>query len=298
MARSSKKSRFQAKKSQQSCPKPKKRIPSKQFGAGRKEMALRRAEPLAKKISIRIVPQIEAISGATFVVVARRPESDLLAIAPRSGLYLHPRGHGNDQRFAVVFKRTWARIPQEVRQHILEHWHKSDCRRLTQLVYPEQVSEMEVDDLSELLRIRWVVPKVELLSGWVGRDEEDIVPAEKYPRGSGLGHVYAKGCIMRFHAPSIDRMPDATVRHLIAHEIAHVFQNAVGDEYLFGPDWGKPNQGDYEQNADEIMEEWGFKPFAVDAWAADQGLVERVECKDAREYIERRYGKGSRYSTE
>lgn len=292
MAKSSKKSRSQAKKSQESH--PEKRIASKPRGSGGQRLAPRRVQPRSNKTKGFIVPSIAEtrLGGVSFV--GRHPESALIPIAPESGLYLHPRNHGNDQRFAEVFAQTWKKVPGADRETIVKHWQECDYRSRSQLVHPEQELAFDFADPSE---IRWVVPKVELLSGWVGACEEHIVPDKKHPRGSKWrwAEVFPKGQVMRFHAPFVDQLPDKILGDLIAHEIAHVYQFAVGPERLFGPGVLEPTRGQYEEDADRIMLDWGFDLESVDRWADEQGLVKYRTCKTKREYYERLYGKGSRY---
>jgi len=62
-------------------------------------------------------------------------------------------------------------------------------------------------------------------------------------------------------------MPAVHVQELIAHELAHVFQFAIG-EPPSGDGTLPRGSDDAEMVADEIMEDWGFDPYAMDDWMA------------------------------
>jgi hypothetical protein len=59
--------------------------------------------------------------------------------------------------------------------------------------------------------------------------------------------------------------PDALVRDLIAHELAHVVQHAIGQEFY--------DQFEAEEDADWRVEDWGFSATAMDDWDRAHGLV-------------------------
>ena len=62
-------------------------------------------------------------------------------------------------------------------------------------------------------------------------------------------------------------MPEHHVQELIAHELAHVIQFAFGEPP--SSDGTLPRGcDDAELVADEIMEDWGFDPYAMDDWTA------------------------------
>src|SRR5262249_27503018 len=78
-----------------------------------------------------------------------------------------------------------------------------------------------------------------------------------------------QGYVLRFCAPLVDRMPDAVVQDLVAHELAHVCQE-VGNVRQGRDLYTK---GAIEEDADQTIEWWGFDADSVDRWAVEQGLV-------------------------
>ena len=96
---------------------------------------------------------------------------------------------------------------------------------------------------------------------------------------------------MLFHGPSVDSMPPETVQDVIAHELAHVFQWATHDlEYVLNWD-----SGDCELDADETIEDWGFKADSVDEWAAHLGITKTIYCNSLADCVKRLNGPKSRY---
>jgi hypothetical protein len=81
---------------------------------------------------------------------------------------------------------------------------------------------------------------------------------------------------LRFCSTDVDKTPDDVVRDIIAHELAHVRQFALGMRYgLEGPwgmefigvdgeKWGDIIDIDIEEGAAEIMGYWGFDPGSLD----------------------------------
>jgi hypothetical protein len=77
-------------------------------------------------------------------------------------------------------------------------------------------------------------------------------------------------------------MPDAVVQDVIAHELAHVVQDAAGPQKRFGYE---PSPEELEEEADDMMEGWGFKSRSPDEWAADISLAKRIEVKGLEEAL-------------
>jgi hypothetical protein len=45
----------------------------------------------------------------------------LLPIAPKAGLFLVRHGHGDEERFANLFRETWKSIPREERRALYRY---------------------------------------------------------------------------------------------------------------------------------------------------------------------------------
>jgi hypothetical protein len=80
-------------------------------------------------------------------------------------------------------------------------------------------------------------------------------------------------------------MPEDIVRDIIAHELAHVYQFALGMRY--GPEGPRSEQEfvgvdgedrgdvvDIENRSPEIMSNWGFDPKSLNRWAISTGRIE------------------------
>jgi hypothetical protein len=80
---------------------------------------------------------------------------------------------------------------------------------------------------------------------------------------SSLGHRIV------FWSKIVAAYPDNLVRDLIAHELAHVYQWALCGE---SEDYDNPLAD--EEDADWLMQRWGFDPDAINDWDRDHGLVE------------------------
>jgi hypothetical protein len=153
----------------------------------------------------------------------------------RHHVYLFaPSGYG--ERFAWLFVETWRRLPYVARRRVLRHW-KTDLGAVTQLS-----------------------PQIDLLPDWSGRGDEPGLGGAKAAVG-GLGRQTA------FWTRIIDAYPDELVRDLIAHELAHVFQWATG--------WDIDQAGPCtcEQEAEVLVEAWGFSSTAMDDWDKAHGIT-------------------------
>jgi hypothetical protein len=161
-----------------------------------------------------------------------------LPIARESGLYLNTSGHGDDTRFARLFAAVWRQIPSGYRRRMLAHWHPRRGQRFRPRVSPP-------------------VPSIECLACPV-----------KEPRGDvALSHCTSHGDGLSFAGPDLDRMPDAAVRWVIAHALAHVIHYATGYE----TPRGEEDEFWYEVYADELAwDGWDFDPGPFDAWCLAQ----------------------------
>lgn len=113
--------------------------------------------------------------------------------------------------------------------------------------------------------------------------------------GHPLGVAYAEGFLLRFYAPIVDRLPDHLLEYLVAHELAHVLQSALGPERMFGCPADEVTEGMAEVEADEAVEMWGFAPSEdLDDWLVERGYIKRVEVATMADwfawYEQSRYG--------
>jgi hypothetical protein len=125
-----------------------------------------------------------------------------------------------------------------------------------------------------------------------GGDRPETVRIEAHDRDDGitdcslLSSVEPWKCWLRRRSDNA-RFP-TEVLNLIAHELAHVHQNACGirlksvedDGTLLSEDargevW---LAGELEDDADATMAAWGFDPDAMDQWAIGQGIIKEVEA--------------------
>jgi len=161
-----------------------------------------------------------------------------LPIVPSSRLWLPHLGIGDDKRFAAIFRNTWRKLPFRDRRMMVMHWRMCEPFRIREF---------------------WS-PYVALSDDWTFFDG-----ARRHPKDiAACGH---SGHVLFFHASVVDTMPAVHVEELIAHELAHVIQHANGE--MPQTDRSVPRcLDDSESDADEIMEQWGFEPSAMDKWIA------------------------------
>lgn len=198
----------------------------------------------------------------------------LVPIVPRADLFLVSYGHGDEGRFAGLFAKTWRRLPLWARRRLLKHWREDAhvVRILTSVPHHQRNG------------IRAVSPRVELVHGWTAGSILWPGDGDHDTRVDGLGKCFARGHRLRFHAPSVDRMPEDVVQDLIAHELAHVYQEACGMLLRFGTE--DPKSGLVEEDADEMMNRWGFDPESIDEWAVSAGLSRLIVFADFGAYLE------------
>jgi hypothetical protein len=207
--------------------------------------------------------QIQEVTGKELFDQGRFNSSDpvlrdwfgavrFLPISPDDRLYLTVQGHGDDARFAGIFRDTWFKIPVEDRMQMTDYWRRSPLIPGVLGIIMENLST---------LRYRKTTAVCELL-----------------------------GTSLKFYAPVVDRMPPQHVGAVVAHELAHVFQATQGtltaperppgltDGLIAGlaRDWGITfeeaerkllyQSSPVEHDADASAERWGFKVRAMRRW--------------------------------
>lgn len=175
------------------------------------------------------------------------------ALLPRHGIFLSAP-HGGGERFARLFLETWRRLPLFVRRSVLRHWRT------------------DVSPASP------VGPAIELLAEWSTR-----------VRGRGLGGAWGgardHGHTLRFWAKIVAAFSDELVRDLIAHEVAHVYQWSVGWEL------DEMNCVEVEEDANWMLDGWGFSATAMDAWATENTHIKAVDIDTLSKSSIRRHEK-------
>ena len=162
---------------------------------------------------------------------------EFMPIVPSSRLWLPRLGIGDDKRFAAIFRDTWPRIPLKARRLMVNHWRKSEPIWAIQGFWS---------------------PMIQLADDWEFSDRTVRHPKDFAACGRN-GHS------LFFYAPLVDAMPGHHIQELIAHELAHVIQYALGEPS--STDRTLPRWCDEaESHADEIMELWDFDPWAMDDW--------------------------------
>lgn len=152
------------------------------------------------------------------------------------GVYLSGRSTQPDERtmnetqakFVRLFRETWQRIPLGDRRLMRKHWRTP-------------IDGVVMADSPEIYVEGW----------WPERDPGD------------LGRCGQRGHALSFWTPVIRMWPDENIRELIAHELAHVVQNADSDKPLVSTHEHRIFD-DVESDADNIMDMWGFDPYAID----------------------------------
>jgi hypothetical protein len=185
-------------------------------------------------------------------IAAKSGTGQVLPLLPRHDVYLTVRG-GDGPRFASVFLTTWKRLPLRARRRILGHWRNR---------YQEAYFSLS--------------PIIELQDCPI-RDE-------------ALGIVSMFGHWLRFYSEPINKLPDDVLQDLIAHELAHVEQDAAGIRCVKVYPDGRADftcrDGSYfggnfeiEEDADTTMEDWGFDPESIDRWSIAIGRSRIVEVR-------------------
>jgi hypothetical protein len=153
-----------------------------------------------------------------------------LKLVPRHPLYLFAPNGGGD-RLARLFHETWRRVPLGPRRAMLGYWRTEADQRMS------------------------LTPTVDLLNDWSSRRGRRGLRGDK-------AETSERGCKLRFWTKIIAVYPDELVLDLIAHELAHVYQWAVDAMPTDG--WDAVLLA--EEDADFLMESWGFSATAMDDW--------------------------------
>jgi hypothetical protein len=176
---------------------------------------------------------------------------------PRPPLYLFAP-YGGAERFTRVFRETWRKLPSWARRAMLRHWRVGPAYSFNILT-----------------------PRVELLECFEGTHTRG--------RGGVKAAVYNRGHELKFRTRIVDAYPDHLVRDLIAHELAHVWQQATGCFETEGDDAEAQN----EEAADCLMVRWGFAPYAMDEWDRAHSVTRVIDTSkmtpEQRERAEVRY---------
>ncbi len=161
----------------------------------------------------------------------RVPSPPLVRVVPKEHVYVMRFGHSDDDRLARVVGRVWRKLPDEVRETMRGY------------LCPQ------VEDYSDEVRPT-------LVKGALRVEALRTFPGSRLV----LGQCMYGGRTIRLNAKLADAMSPAVLGHVVAHELAHVFQRAawVGQERQI-PD-------DVETDAHELMAAWGFAQTAIDAW--------------------------------
>jgi hypothetical protein len=120
----------------------------------------------------------------------------------------------------------------------------------------------------------------------------DLVPYQiQGPRV--LGMVDHFGHRFQFRSKYVDKMPDDVVQDLIAHELTHGLQSALGihciRKYADGRADFAYRDGTYfggkleiEEDDDFRMELWGFDPWSIDRWMLAAGISKVIDVDDPK----------------
>jgi hypothetical protein len=210
-----------------------------------------------------------------------------LPILPRSGLYLDGYGCGDEGRFCRLFADTWRRIALGARRLLMGYW-RSDHPNVA-------ICDFRGDHGRE----RLVVPRIQLLNGWHPPSFGLVRTGPPAPgRWPDLGSCYAEGFLFRFYAPVVDRLPDQLVRYLIAHELAHACQYAVGIGHRFaGVGAADVTDGMLEEDADLMASLWDCgESEDLDTWLADNGVTKRIRFDNYKDLFDA-YDRQGRYAS-
>jgi hypothetical protein len=177
----------------------------------------------------------------------------VIPLRPRHAIYLTVVS-GNGPRFADAFHATWKRLPLWVRRRLLRYWRN----------HPRYGA--------------WPSPFISIQS----------VTSEGR-KNYGLRRHY--GCEFEFASKYTDILPENVLQDLIAHELAHALQCALGihcvrkysdGRALYATRDGGPFGGNYEieEDADLWMNRWGFDSESIDVWSLEAGNRKVVQISD------------------
>lgn len=148
-------------------------------------------------------------------------------------LYVVRFGHADDDRLARVVGRVWRKLPVEVRATL--RWY-----------------------LAPAVEAEAVTARPTLSKGALRVEALRVFPGSR----RALGQCLHSGHTVRLLAEAVNAMPDKPLAALVAHELAHVYQEAAWKEFRRGL-----YAGGVEEDARMLMTEWGFQEDVIDRWA-------------------------------
>ena len=143
--------------------------------------------------------------------------------------------YADDSRVAGIFANVWKAIPGPDRHRIDEY--------------------IEGDDRSGP---HWEAPvargqlRIETLPAW---------PCWQQPEALGL--CGASGHVIRIRATAARNMGPLALHSLLAHELAHTYQHAIGTKQRSS---SAADNEIHEADAKEIAARWGYPDAAIDRW--------------------------------
>ena len=189
-------------------------------------------------------------------------------IIPGDGLYLWSAECYQEERFVQIFKTTWEKISEGVRQSLVRYWGKD----------PHREAAMRES----------------------GGDCPFILFGNRACKHMPWTTAYVDpfGCILRFSASIIELMPNKIVGLTIAHELGHVHCYAV-NELLHLQQARKAEQlrdnalpqdqeisDRIEKSANEAAREFGFDCTELDRWQCDPQHSDQSQVAVEKHYTE------------
>jgi len=175
----------------------------------------------------------------------------LIPITEEAKLHLTQWGHGDDQRFAELFRKAWERVPAPTRSLLTRYWeHRGYAHAL---VCGENHPAGPFASS----------PRIELVSGWKDRDTI-VLPEVKDWRPAPAGEVFACGYLLRFGAPCLDWMSPEDVQDVVALQLAHCWQFADSILHQIHRWW---DPASLQTEAAEVLASWGFNPKTAAQWS-------------------------------
>jgi hypothetical protein len=168
---------------------------------------------------------VDGVTGAGESLPQSWTPPPLIQPVPGAPLYLIKRGITDDERLARCIAATWQRVPEDARLAMTTRWLSSE----------KDANEGALG--TGALRI-------EALPHWEGRTQ-------------AMGMCLNRGRAIRLLSCFVDAAPDNHLKTIIAHELAHCFQDTA--------DWVEP-ETTIEEDAIEIMADWGFRNADIHDW--------------------------------
>ncbi len=139
--------------------------------------------------------------------------------------------------FAKLFRSCWRRIPLAYRRKICATLRASQFRRI-------ELSNLWCDS-----RAGFTTLSTAVICGlfWGCETSSSVAFGQVGARGVGILHIY-------FAANAFELLPTDAAEFIVAHELGHVLQVAIGRPRRSGrkTDWN------YEREADDFAKSWGF----------------------------------------